>query len=241
VSVDQELGAELGRRLKTDMSAVLPRAGIADVVIARRRSRQNRLRITVGSASVTTLAVALALTAGVTSSSKRIGQDHLRLAGYDFSLPAGSKTVAATPAACAVGVGVGYTPGAGEGASDANQTTVVQAVTGQGGCVAMLITDPFTPGASNAPQEPFSVVDQHQVQVGSYTGTIGTYAVTGSDMTIDGTPIPDGTQHIEINLEIPASDGQVQDLQVAVAGLSEEQLIAIVSSGLRTPPGAAHS
>jgi hypothetical protein len=104
-----------------------------------------------------------------------------------------------------------------------------------------MLTNPYTPGAANAPREPFPVVDQHAIQIGSYTGTVGTYevigrgATPGSDMTFNGVSVPNGTQHVALTLQLPASGGQTQDLQVAVAGISEQQLISIVSSGLTTP------
>ena len=102
----------------------------------------------------------------------------------------------------------------------------------------MLLTAPYTPGAANAPSQAFPVVDQHPVQIGSYTATVGTAAVVGSasdgssDLTMNGVSVPSGTTHEFLTLHLPASGGQVQDLQVAVAGISEQQLVAIVSSGL---------
>lgn len=227
---DQQIGRRLTRVLQDHTSDVFPRPDLADRVIRRRHAGRFRSRLT---ASAATAVAGLAVLLAGAIPGAHAGHDaRLQLAGYSFTLPNGSREVPASPAACAIGAGVIYTPGPGEGAGNADQPAIANAVTAGGGCVSMLLTDPYTPGAGNAPSEPFPVVDQHQVQIGTDTGTIGTYKVVGENMTFNGTPVPTGTEHLELNLQIPASDGQVQDLQVAAAGLSEQQLVTIVTSGL---------
>lgn len=77
------------------------------------------------------------------------------------------------------------------------------------------------------------MIDQHPVQIGSDSGTVGTYEFLGSpNTTVHGVKMPSGTRNTVLNLQLPTSDGQVQDLQVAVAGITEQQLVWIVSSGL---------
>jgi hypothetical protein len=212
---------------------VVPRADLADVVISRRRSGQLKTRLGGAGATVT---VAAAVAAVVLSSQSSglipLGPASLRLAGYSFQLPNGSRAVSATPAACAIGAGVTYATAPADGVANANQPAIAQAVTSGGGCVSMLLTDPYTPGSADAPHEPFPVVDQQQVQVGSDAGTIGTYQVIGTDMTFNGVAVPSGTEHVSLNIEIPAANGQVEDLDIAAAGISEQQLVSIASSGL---------
>ena len=203
---------------------------------ARRRPRRPRLLRFAGvAAGIAAIAAAITVTLGGsgTTGPAPLGPSQLRLASFTFHLPRNSHAVSSTPAACAIGGYVVYTPGPGEGASNAHQPAIAEAVTGNGGCVSMLLTNPYTPGAANAPRPAFPVIDQHPVQIGSDSGTIGTYEfLGGSNTTVHGVKIPSGTRDTELNLQIPTSDGQVQDLQVAVAGITEQQLVSIVSSGL---------
>jgi hypothetical protein len=232
VVTDQQLGDALHHALHQHVGMIVPPADLADVVISRRRAGQLKARLGGSAAAV----AAAAAVAGVLISSvggfKPLRPARLQLAGYSFQLPAGAHAVAATPAACAIGAGVGYAPGTGEGVSSTSQPAITQAVTSSGGCVSMLLTEPYTPGAANAPSEPFPIVDQHQVQIGSDSATVGTYQVVGRDMTFNGVAVPSGTEHLALNVEIPAAGGQVQDLNIAAAGISEQQLVAIASSGL---------
>jgi hypothetical protein len=230
---DQQLGDALHNALHQHMDVLVPRADLADVVIRRRRAGQRKARLGgAGAAFVTTAAVAAVVLTSQSSGLTPFGPRHLRLAGYSFQLPQGAHAVSATPAACAIGAGVTYSSAPSEGVSNTSQPAIAQAVTSGGGCVSMLLTDPYTPGAANAPSEPFPVVDQHQVQIGSDTATIGTYQVIGTDMTFNGVPVPSGTEHVSLNVEIPTNNGEVQDLDIAAAGISEKQLLAIATSGL---------
>jgi len=77
---------------------------------------------------------------------------------------------------------------------------------------------------------------EHAIQIGAYTGTVGTYEIIGGrGLSFHGVPVPNATKHVVLNLQIPSTGGQTQDLQVAVAGVSEQQLVSIVSSGLTAP------
>jgi hypothetical protein len=230
---DQQLGETLHNALHQQMGALAPRADLADIVIRRRRAGRVKARLGgTGAAVAVTAAMATVVLGSQSSGLAPPGPDRLRLAGYSFELPQGAHVVSATPAACAIGAGVTYPSRPSEGVSDTSQPAIAQAVTSGGGCVSMLLTDPYTPGAANAPSEPFPVVDQHQVQIGSDTATIGTYQVIGADMTFNGVPVPSGTEHVSLNVEIPTTNGQVQDLDIAAAGVSEQQLLAIASSGI---------
>ena len=229
---DEQLADSLSQALHDRTATLFPQPDLADQVIRRRRATRRRTQI--GATAASSLVIATAAVAlGIFSSghSIRIGASELHLAGYAFKLPRG---VQATPAACAIGAAVDYIPGPGEGASSAGQPAIAHAVTVNGGCVSMLLSDPYTPGAANAPSEPFDTIDQHSVEIGSYTGTVGTYAVIGSGITFNGTPVPSGTRHVVLSVDLPASGDEVRELQVAVAGISEQQLVSLVTSGLQT-------
>jgi hypothetical protein len=57
-------------------------------------------------------------------------------------------------------------------------------------------------------------------------------------MTYEGISIANGTTQSELALQIPVTGGQMEDLVFAAEGLSRQQLVSIVSSGLSSP-GAA--
>jgi hypothetical protein len=239
---DQQLGDALSHALHHGSDMLSPPSGLADQIIGQRRARRRRAGLAATAATTGALAIALTgLAISQSPSSMTLGRARLHVASYTFRLPRGAHAVSAsaTPAACAIGAAVAYSPGSGEGASDStDQPSIAQAVTADGGCVAMLVTNPYTPGAANTPQEPFPVVDQHTVQIGADTATVGTYELIGSGLTpgsdpiINGVPVPSGTRHVVLTVPLPAGNGQDQDLQVAVAGISEQQLVSIVSSGL---------
>jgi hypothetical protein len=50
--------------------------------------------------------------------------------------------------------------------------------------------------------------------------------------------IPDGTTQSELTLQVPVAGGQVEHLMFAAEGLSQQQLVSIVSSGLSSPSAA---
>ena len=228
---DDELGEALRHALHDGTWTPSPRPDLADRVISQVRRERRRKRIGCAGLGTGIIAAAALVVALVSSHSPRPVE--LRFASYAFRLPSGSRVAASTPAACAFPVGFVYTPAPGESASDATQPAVANAVTSAGGCVTMLLSNPYTPGADNAPQTAMSAaLDQHAVTIASDPGTIGTYVLDGSDMSSDGVPIPSGTEKIVLTLHLPADDGQTQDLQVSAAGISEQQLISIVSSGL---------
>jgi hypothetical protein len=238
---DQQWGDALADVLHHPAGMLTPRSDLADQIIAQRRAGRRRTGLAATGAVAGAVAIGLTVLALTQSpSAVTLGRAQLHIASYTSRLPRGAHAVsgAATPAACAIGAGVAYTPGSGEGASDTDQPSVAQAVTSNGGCVSMLLTDPYVSGAANAPREPFPVVDQHTVQLGSYTGIVGTYEIVGagltpgSDPTFNGVPVPSGTRHVVLTVELPASNGETQDLQIAVAGISEQQLVSIAASGL---------
>ena len=120
------------------------------------------------------------------------------------------------------------------GPANPSEPQVVSAATGDGGCVSILLTAPFTPGSDNAPTR-FNDTDPTPVTIGGFHGTIGTATWQGGGMTYDGISIPNGTMQSELTLQVPAAGGQVEDLLFAAEGLSRQRLVSIVSSGLSAP------
>jgi len=236
---DDQLGDALGRELRELTDELSPRPDLADHVISTTRGqRRNRLAAGSGSLIAAAAVAAVVLAIGGSGTARRGSGAQLRLAAYRFSMPHGSRlagpdTVAATSPSCAMGALVVYTPGAGEGASDADQPAIQSAVTNSGGCVSMLLTDPFSPGAANAPRPFFYPVQTSSVMIDGDTGTIGTYEVLGGNgLEIHGVPVTNGTENTELFLQIPTTGGQVQELEIAAAGISQTQLQSIVAAGL---------
>ena len=234
---ERTLEDDLSRELRAIVVDLQPRAGLADTSIARRRSRRRRAGVGgVGVAAAVSAGAVLALGGG--SSAAR--PPELHLAAYKFALPRDATTVAATPAACALGTFVTYpndpNPTAdqpGVGAAAARQPAISSAITAQGGCVSMLITDPYTPGSSLTPTPAFPELSTSPVTVDGDAGTIGTQEFLGGDnTTINGVHVPNATTDNELTLTIPAANGQDQLLVVTAAGVSQSELQSIVASGL---------
>jgi hypothetical protein len=249
---ETHLAETLGRELHELVDDVRPRAGLVDAAIARRRTVRHRaLTGTVGvtAAVAAALVVALGTTGGgrpvSTNGSHAVASRgsaaaQLQLASYHFSLPRDAKAVPATPATCAFGTGVTYpndpnqtSPNQpGVGASAPNQPTIASAVTAQGGCVSMLLTDPYMPGSDLAPTPAFPIENQAPITIAGNSGTIGTQELIGSGPTEKDTLL---------TLELPAPNGQKQLFLAAAAGISQQQLESIVTSGLGQPGAAANA
>jgi hypothetical protein len=234
------LDDDLGRELHALVDDLQPRAGLADAAIARRRSMRRRAGVGVGglgAAAAVSVGIILALGSG--SAPARLGHSELHLAAYRFALPRDASTVAATPAACAIPAGVIYpgdTPPSDMGASSANQPAIASAVTSAGGCLAMTITAPYTPGSADAPSPAF-MFSKTPITLDGDPGAVGTQELIGRDAdggppTINGVTVPSGTTDNALELEVPAADGQVQMLLVTAAGVSQSELQSIVASGL---------
>jgi hypothetical protein len=237
---ERQLGDTLTREFHELVGGLEPRAGLADAAIARRRSTRRRAGIGVGglgAAAAVSAGVVLAFGSGAAPA--RLGHSELHLAAYRFALPRDATTDAATPAACALGAAVAHpndpdqtTDEPGTGVSAADQPAIASAVTGQGGCVSMLLTDPYTPGSDLSPAPLLEEPDASPITVDGDSGTLGTQEFQGSGWDGQGTLIPNGTTNNELTLTIPAADGQDQMLVVTAAGVSQSELESIVASGL---------
>jgi hypothetical protein len=118
------------------------------------------------------------------------------------------------------------------GPANPTESGIVSAVTSDGGCISVLLTAPFTPGSSGAPTPFMDEQSAKPVQIGTYHGTAGPATWVGSDMSYKGIAIPSGTTQSIITLDVPTAGGKIEDLVFAAEGVTEQQLISIVSSGL---------
>jgi hypothetical protein len=174
---ERTLDDDLGRELHALVCDVQPRPGLADAAIARRRSTRRRAGAGVGglgAAAAVSAGVVLALGSGAAPA--RLGHSELHLAAYRFALPQDATTVAATPAACALGAGVVVYPhvtasnASQIGVSGPSQPAIANAVTGQGGCVSMALTNPYTPGSDLTPVPGFPFLNQTPITIDGDSG-----------------------------------------------------------------------
>jgi hypothetical protein len=248
---EHQLGDALSRELHELVGGLEPRVGLADAAIDRRRSVRRRAGIGAGGlGTVAAVSAGLAVAiggggggGGGGAAPARLGGSELHLAAYRFVLPRDATPVAATLAACALGAGVVVYPtvtAADEsriGVSTPDQPAIASAVTGQGGCVSMLLTNAYTPGSDLTPVPGFPFLDQTPITIDGDSGDIGTQEFiggdgSGGDATVHGSAMPSGTENNELTLTIPTANGQDELLIVTAAGVSQAQLQSIVASGL---------
>jgi hypothetical protein len=233
---DETLERALRGALHDLTADVEPDPRICDTVLERGARHRRRAHAAQGAGALAALtavaALVMALTAGGTAAPRT---PELTLASFKLRLPARSHVLAPGSHVCLPAV-VMYpsTHVPAGGPANPSEPNVVSAATGHGGCVSILLTAPFTPGSADAPT-PMNDTDRQPLQIAGYRGTIGTVTWTGADMTYQGISIPDGTTQSELTLEAPAADGQIAALVFAAEGLTRQQLVSIVSSGLSAP------
>lgn len=236
---DETLERALRGALHDLTEDVEPDPQIGDAVLERHARQRRRARAAQGAGALAALTAAAALVVVLaTGGTAAPRAQQLTLASFKLRLPARSHVLAPGSHVCLPAV-VMYpsTNVPSSGPANPAEPQVASAAMADGGCVSVLLTAPFTPGSADAPT-PFNDIDAQPVQIAGYDGTIGTATWTGGDMTYQGITIPDGTTQSELTLKVPAAHGQVEDLLFAAEGLSRQQLVSIVSSGL-SAPGAA--
>jgi hypothetical protein len=228
---------------------VTARSDVFELIQTKRR-RQRRTRVAGASATVLlAIVVAVSLSLGLAPSSPHkvsaSGSPHhnpssygstprgtlIRLDALTIRLPSGYRVVKSATAYCDLGA-VGYSwpaptaQGMKTTASPEPQYPAIQtAATADGGCVSMLLTPPGSVGSAGLPGL-INPSTESALQVGPYSGIVGTPQYTL------GTP-PAGSSEIVLEVQIPSTAGQAQELVVATAGLTQDQLVSIVSQGLR--------
>jgi hypothetical protein len=228
---DEQLQDTMRDRLHGLASDLEPDARLYERVLAG-HARRRRVRALGAMVAVTVVVgAAIALTAGGAGSPAPSQQ--LQLASFKLRLPEHSRVLAPGSHRCLPAM-VMYPSTSVPNGGPANPTepAIVSAVTADGGCISVLLTSPFTPGSSGAPTPFMDEQSAKPVQIGSYQGTAGPATWIGSDMSYKGIAIPSGTTQSIISLDVPAAGGQLEDLVFAAEGVSEQQLISIVSSGL---------
>jgi hypothetical protein len=232
---DEKLGNVLGRELDDLSEGVSPRPDLADRVVSTRRRQRHRTR-GLGAAAALVLAGAAALSIGAPAGSRH-GTLEAHLASYRFALPRDATGVSASTADCALRATVTFPNASGEtsgiGVSEPDQSAVASAVLSDGGCVSMLLSNPYSPNGANMPAPAFPVVDSRSISIAGDQGTVGTYEFLGSATNGDGVSLS-GARNVEVTLQIPVGNRQFQIFLVAAAGVTERQLESIVASGLTT-------
>jgi hypothetical protein len=231
---DEQLQETMRDRLHDLADDLQPDSRVYERVLAGHARRRRARAVRAMAALTVVTGAAIALTAG--SVSRPTHGPQLQLASFKLRLPKDSRVLAPGSHRCLPAI-VMYPSTSVPSGGPANPTEpgIASAVTADGGCISVLLTSPFAPGSSGAPSPFMDEQSAKPVQIGSYQGTAGPATWIGSDMSYEGTAIPSGTTQSIISLEVPASGGQVEDLVFAAEGVSEQQLISIVSSGLTAP------
>lgn len=201
-------------------------------------ARRRRVRVAGTTVALTVVAgAAVALTSGGAGSPAPSPQ--LQLASFKLRLPEHSQVLAPGSHRClpAMVMYPGTSVPSG-GPANPTESAIVSAVTAGGGCISVLLTSPFTPDSSGAPTPFMDEQSAKPVHIGSYQGTAGPATWIGSDMSYKGITIPSGTTQSIISLQVPEAGGHVEDLVFAAEGVSEQQLISIVSAGLTATTAA---
>ena len=228
---DEQLQDTMRDRLHGLAGDLEPNPRLYERVLAA-HARRRRVRTVGAMVALIVAGAAIVLTAGTGSPAP---SPQLQLASFKLRLPEHSQVLAPGSHRCLPAM-VMYPSTSVPSGGPANPTepAIVSAVTADGGCISVLLTSPFAPGSSGAPTAFMDEQSAKPIQIGSYQGTAGPATWIGSDMSYKGIAIPSGTTQSIISLQVPAGNGQVEDLVFAAEGVSEQQLISIVSSGLTT-------
>ena len=205
IHADDEFNLRLA--LDGELDDVTPRAGLADLVIARhRKARRRRFAGVVG---LFVVFVGIGVPVGIASTSggapDGAGQVPLRLGSYTLTLPDRFHLTDAKTAPCATGAGA------------ARETAAVAS----GVCVLMFFMPPASPRQSG-PDVPRGAV---QIAVGRYRAWLAPpgYVASGDGPALVPTAVVPTALVVE---------GDGQDLVIGASGLSRSALVSLVSAGL---------
>jgi hypothetical protein len=217
IHADDEFSLRIA--LESELDDVMPRDGLAAVVIARhRRGRRRRVAGAVGLVvAFAGIGVPLGLACAPGGAPARSGPVVLHLDSYTLRLPGGWHASDARTGPCATAIGdAGPGPAAQPRSSEAGADTAVAAAS-SGGCVLMLLTAPFGTRTTGDPHIPRGA---REVPLGRYHAW----------------PVPQGHSRpgdgAGLVIEGSAPDGQVQDLVIGSSGLSQAALESLVSANL---------
>jgi len=203
IQADDEFNLRLA--LESELDDVMPRDGLAGLVIARHRKARRRRAAGVFGLFVVFAGIGVPI--GVASASggtqARSGPVALRLGSYTLTLPDRYQLSGAEAPACATAAAVPG-PRAPHGP---------QAAASPGVCVLMFLTPPFRPGQAD-PNVPRGATE---VIVGHARAWLVPHARGGAALIVAG----------------DAAGGQVRDLVIGASGLSRAALVSLVSDGLK--------
>ena len=201
-------------------------AGAANLRVSTRRFRRTiamAAAVTVAAAAAT----ALPLTLGGGHSAPASGGSDLRLASYSMLLPGNYQVTSKAPNACDPPVV----------ARAAAPFAVFAVASHGGGCVSMRLTQPYRPSGAGAPvisgvRNGDSVFAQAtRVTIDKDPALLGSF----SEMVSAG---PAGSQlgGSVLDVMVPASAGQMQDLVLTSVGMAPATFYSYVNSNLALPP-----
>jgi hypothetical protein len=145
-------------------------------------------------------------------------------------MPAGYQLTAATSAPCRPFAITRQLPRQnGADQQPADSQAMRAAASTAGGCIVLTLTAPYTP--TTAAPDPYAWSTAQPVQAGSYHGYLWRVSVlVGRGAT--GYLKPGWHTATNLDLQLPAGDGQMRDLVIGATGLTDPALIKIATRGL---------
>jgi len=220
---DEILELELERRFAGVQVLEPPPAFVEHTVreFRHRRRRSRVLALAVPVLAIAAVGLVLGIPGHDTSGSS------IRLANYTFHWPKHADLAASTEPRC-LPVAAFRAPVVATPNSSAPSVAhlfsfpqVSSALTANGGCVVIALSDPFTPTAASP--NPYVIATGAQtVVVGRFHGWLSTGTGYG------GVPL------IQLTVEVPQGHGQMKDLAVGEQGVAISTLISVVTRGLST-------
>jgi hypothetical protein len=217
IHADDEFSLRIA--LESELDDVVPRDGLAAVVIARhRRGRRRRVAGAVGLVvAFAGIGVPLGLAAASGGAPAHSGPVVLHLDSYTLRLPGGWHLSDARTGSCAAAIGDARPGPAAQPRSPGSGTDTAVAAVSSGGCVLMLLTAPFSTRATGDPNIPRGA---REVPLGRYKAWL---VPPGYSRPGDGAGLV---------IEGSAPGGRVQDLVIGSSGLSRTALESLVSANL---------
>ena len=167
-----------------------------------------------------------------------IGATSIRVANYTFPLPSGYRLASVETSGCrslvlftsptdrlapsATGshpytpprVAQLYPP-----TSSPQASNMAAAAATNGGCILMALTIPFTPTQSTG--NPYLATAGQKVNVDGYAGWLTASAGTSNALGL-----------VQLTVQLPAGNGEYEDLGIGARGLSAKALLTVASHGL---------
>jgi len=221
------------------VEAPLARAGATPVRVPRQRGRRTWRRglvAVIGGVAAGVLAIAVPIATHHSGNSPSNEGPTLRLASYSLQLPAAYNDVSSEPRYCRRAFPMfAFVPKPGgvppAMVTQPNEPAIASAVDQAGGCLVMALAGPYPPADPDTPWMMLKPQEARLLEVDGYQGWDGYPRVA--------IPVPVRSHAVVsagvLDLTVPASGGQVEQLAIVAVGISPAQLVAIVSTGLTVP------